>query len=464
MIKYENGRAKDVKITFIGGGSRGWAWVLMGDLAKQNLMSGEVCLYGRKLDTPQLNVQVAENLNALPECQNKDWHYYAEDNLDKALQGADFVFISILPGTFDDMDSDLHTPNKWNVWQTMGDSCGPGGVLRALRFIPIFENFADKIAENCPDAWVGNLTNPMAACTAALVNRQPKLKVFGCCHEVFATQNILAQALREKTGIEATREEIKVEVTGLNHFTWVTKANYKNIDLYPLFYEYMEQHKAGVTLGVVEPGEEIKAYRHLVQFDLSRAYSYIAAAGDRHLVEFCGDRYLSDVETLNSWGIHITTVDWRRETMEESVKRQHRMASGEERFDYEFDSGENTVDIMAALLGLIEYNTNLNLVNVGQIPSAPLGIAVETNATICAGKIVPNIAHVPSSLQGLFAPHFNYQQLLLEAVNTRSVKPAFQALCSDPLVLKLSHQEIRDMFGEMIENTKGWLTAYDLNF
>jgi len=469
MVTYENGTAKNIKIAYIGGGSRGWAWSLMGDLAKQDTLYGEVCLYDINLAAAELNVQVSKNLNALPECRNNQWNYYAEDNIDRALAGADFVFISVLPGSFDEMASDLHTPNKYNVWQTVGDSTGPGGVLRALRCLPIYEGFADKIAEHCPGAWVANFTNPMALCTAILTKKQPKLKTFGCCHEVFGTQNLLATALKEATGIEAKRHEIITEVTGVNHFTFVTKAMYKNIDLYPIYAEFADKYyETGYNAGPIDSDHWINKYfnqTHRVKFDLFKTYGIIAAAGDRHLAEFCsGGRYLSSETSIEEWGSAITPAAWRKDDMLDKIARQNRMASGEEPFDYNFDSGEEAVEIMTALLGLKDFVSNVNLPNGGQIPNAPAGIVVETNAAFRANELTPLLAPIPTEIHGLLAPQFSYQELVLEACASKKIAPAFAALCSDPMVCNVNYRDLRAMFSEMLENTKRFLTMYDMRF
>ena len=52
---FENGKAKNVKIAYIGGGSRGWAWGLMSDLASNEDMSGDVYLYDIDYEAEQAN-------------------------------------------------------------------------------------------------------------------------------------------------------------------------------------------------------------------------------------------------------------------------------------------------------------------------------------------------------------------------------------------------------------------------
>ena len=53
------------------------------------------------------------------------------------MNGADFVVISILPGTFDEMEADVHLPERLGVWQSVGDTAGPGGLSRAMRTLPM---------------------------------------------------------------------------------------------------------------------------------------------------------------------------------------------------------------------------------------------------------------------------------------------------------------------------------------
>ena len=44
----------------------------------------------------------------------------------------------------------------------------PGGLMRALRTIPIYVRFAEAIKQNSPDAWIINYTNPMSLCVKTL--------------------------------------------------------------------------------------------------------------------------------------------------------------------------------------------------------------------------------------------------------------------------------------------------------
>lgn len=132
---------KNLKITYIGGGSRGWAYALMNDLAQEAELGGMVALYDIDYPAAQQNEKIGNRLSAREDVVGK-WRYKAEKELKTALQGTDFVLISILPGTFDEMESDVHTPEKYGVYQSVGDTTGPGGIIRALRTAPMFRDIA----------------------------------------------------------------------------------------------------------------------------------------------------------------------------------------------------------------------------------------------------------------------------------------------------------------------------------
>ena len=198
-MNYTEKGAENIQIAYIGGGSRGWAWGLMSDLVSAVDISGTVRLYDIDRAAADANVIIGHKFNTAVGARSH-WSYVATDTLAEALHGADFVVISILPGTFDEMESDVHTPEKYGIYQPVGDSTGPGGIVRAMRTVPMFEEIARYIKEFCPNAWVINYTNPMTLCVKTLYNTFPEIKAFGCCHEVFGTQGLLCRVVEEYLG------------------------------------------------------------------------------------------------------------------------------------------------------------------------------------------------------------------------------------------------------------------------
>ncbi|GHU92558.1 hypothetical protein FACS1894202_14960 [Clostridia bacterium] len=164
-MRFENGTMRDINIAYIGGGSRGWAWGFMMDLAMDSQMSGEVRLYDIDRSAAEKNQIIGRKISAHPEAAAR-WTYEVSDTLAAALSGADIVVISILPGTFKEMRSDVHVPESLGIWQPVGDTVGPGGFVRAMRTVPMYVGIAGAIRDYCPKAWVMNYTNPMSVCVA----------------------------------------------------------------------------------------------------------------------------------------------------------------------------------------------------------------------------------------------------------------------------------------------------------
>ncbi|MBR2611726.1 MAG: alpha-glucosidase/alpha-galactosidase [Clostridia bacterium] len=449
----------NVKIAYIGGGSRGWAHTLMVDLAKEDAFNAEVYLYDIDKKAAEKNAKIGNDLLAREDIAGKHT-YVVASAIEDALTDADFVVLSILPATFMEMQSDVHLPEEYGIYQSVGDTSGPGGILRAMRTVPLYKGFAQKIKECCPDAWVINYTNPMTLCTATLYRTFPEIKAFGCCHEVFGTQKLIAAALKEFSGIDIPHKEVKITVSGVNHFTWITKAQYQNIDLFEIYREFADRHyEEGFEL---TPALSYKnnyfTCSHRVKFDLFRRCGAIAAAGDRHLAEFCpGKWYLENPEKADKWHFALTPVSYRIDDLKKRIDRTEKLYTGQEPFTLR-ETGEEGVLLMKTLLGITpSFVTNCNLPNRGQCPDLPLGAIVETNAEFSANSLKPVIADaLPPLAHNLVARIVNEQQALLTAILAHDYDAVFECFAQDPLVT-ISYEKARELFLRMMENTKEYI-------
>ncbi len=456
-MRYENGAARDLTVCYIGGGSRGWAWGFMSDLAMDAQMCGTVRLYDIDRDAARRNAAIGGKLSAHPDAQSR-WTYTVSDTLESALSGADFVVISILPGTFEEMKSDVHAPEKYGVWQSVGDTVGPGGFMRAMRTIPMYVEIARAIRDYAPKAWIINYTNPMSLCVRALYEVFPEARAFGCCHEVFGTQKLLCAMLAENGVPNVTRQELRTTVSGVNHFTWLTSATYQGEDLFPLYAAFAEKY---ADTGFSEGKDDnwmngFFSCAHRVKFDLFRKYGLIAAAGDRHLAEFTPNWYLRDPATAERYMFTLTPVSWRVEDLARRRKRSDDLLSGAEAVALG-TSGEEGHLLMKALLGLGDLVSNVNLPNQGQIPNLPLGAVVETNALFGKDRIQPvSAGPLPGNVQALVARHALNQENTLRAAMTCDRKLGYTTFMNDP-AMTVSPEDGLKLFDEMLENTKAYL-------
>ena len=462
-MNYRNGKIEDLNIAYIGGGSRGWAWTFMTDLALEPQLSGSIRLYDIDRAAAENNAVIGNRISKRDDAVGK-WNYVVSGSLKEALTGADFVVISILPGTFDEMESDVHMPERLGIYQSVGDTAGPGGMIRALRTLPMFVEIAEAIKSYCPSAWIINYTNPMSLCVKVLYHVFPQIKAFGCCHEVFGTQEVLAGILQKEGYVteKPERHEININVLGINHFTWFDYASYKGIDLFPVYRDYIDKN---FDKGWVEDNSEHWANshftcKHRVKFDLFNRYGLIAAAGDRHLAEFMpGDMYLKDPETVRGWDFDLTPVSWRKEDLKHRLERSARLASGEEEINLK-PTGEEGILLIKALCGLTRVISNVNIPNTSlQIPNLPESAVVETNAVFERDAIRPVAAgKLPEQVYALVIPHVRNHERILKASLTCDRRLVKEAFMTDPQVIgRASEEEVSKLVDDMIDATSKYL-------
>ena len=452
-------RAKELQVAYIGGGSRGWAWGFMMDLAMDEAMCGTVKLYDIDHAAAQRNQTIGSKISAHRDAVSR-WQYEVSDSLKDALTGADFIVISILPATFEEMRSDVHLPERVGVWQPVGDTVGAGGFMRAMRTIPMYVEIAEAIKAYAPDAWVINYTNPMSLCVRTLYHVFPQIKAFGCCHEVFGTQKLLCAMLDKECGIPGvTRQELYTTVTGINHFTWLTRASYKGMDLMPLYAAFADKYYES---GFDEGGDNNWMNSHFncahrVKFDLFRRYGAIAAAGDRHLAEFTAPWYTLNPETVHDWKFQLTTVDWRVKDLGDRLKRSDDLISGAEELALK-PSGEEGHLLLKAVIGLGDLVSNVNIPNRGQIPNLPLGSVVETNALFGMNRIEPVFAGaMPANILPLVARHIYNPENTLTAALTCDRKLGFTTFMNDPQMAAVTVKDGQKLFDDMLENQRAYL-------
>jgi alpha-galactosidase len=312
--------------------------------------------------------------------------------------------------------------------------------------------------EYCPDAWVINYTNPMTLCTASLFAAAPEIKAIGCCHEIFGTQVMLAKLVAEWFKVtEPARQEIVLDIAGVNHFTFASSTSWNGHDLFPL----LRKHIAGKEFfsdrsrkaQLRKKNKRWFETDHLIAYDFLAAFGVLGAAGDRHLAEFV-PWYLTSEKDIHRWGIVLTPAKWRIEisSLLPSYKPQEHLKK----------SGEEGCELMLALLGLKDLYTNANIPNVGQTPFLPNGAVVESYANFSRNNIKPVVSkRLPVMVESLVKRVSEVQCMTLEASLEKDRELAFQALLNDPLV-NIPTDKARKMFSEMLSYQKSMMTGWKI--
>src|ERR1043166_6181659 len=173
------------RICFIGGGSYNWMPKLLGDLALTPDLEGTVVLHDIH---PQALQDIEQYGRKAFARAGSNFAIETTPELEQGLDGADFVVVTITTGGLDTMALDLSIPEKYGIYQSVGDTVGPGGLARALRNVPVMVGIAEAMQRNCPNAWMLNLTNPLTVLTRVVNMTAPKIKAMGLCHELFGVR------------------------------------------------------------------------------------------------------------------------------------------------------------------------------------------------------------------------------------------------------------------------------------
>ena len=153
------------RICFVGGGSYQWTPKLLTDIALTKGLAGTIVLHDVAPEPMAVMQQLGQKIMA---AAGADFAIETSGDLAEAMRDAEFVIVTITTGGLEAMRKDLDIPLRYGIYQSVGDTVGPGGWSRALRNVPVMVNIAKTMEQVCPNAWMLNLTNPLTALTRAV--------------------------------------------------------------------------------------------------------------------------------------------------------------------------------------------------------------------------------------------------------------------------------------------------------
>jgi len=344
----------------------------------------------------------------------------------EALGGARFVATTIAVGSAQGWRADLDIPERHGIQQTVGDSVGPGGVLRALRHVPELVSIAEDVADLAPQAWLVNYSNPLTANVRAIVSQTP-VRAVGLCHGTMHTKAQLCAEL----GLDP--DHVEATFAGLNHLCWLLDIRQDGNDLYPKVRDLVQ-----VTAG---SGERAAAdgVHGQVSADLMNRFGFYPAPGDRHVAEFFADYLVLQDDGELAWGLRGGLDMTRHYIAEKGVlwDRLRLQASGQAPIEaMRNQEAERLVSIAEALvLGRDHLELAVNLPNGGTIPNLPEWAVVEVPAVVGATGICGvDVGPLPADIAAVLTARAEQQELTVRAAVTGDRDLAVQALVDDPLV------------------------------
>ncbi|MCS7222033.1 MAG: alpha-glucosidase/alpha-galactosidase [Anaerolineae bacterium] len=414
------------KITLIGAGSTSFGLSTLQDIfAYADALQGStIVLADVNAESLDLMTRVAQGMNAEA---NAGLTFEGTTDLRAALDGAEFVIVSVAVDRIETWKKDWEIPLKYGVKHVLGENGGPGGLSHTLRSVRLMLEVADVIEEVAPDALVLNFTNPMSRVCLAL-KRATSLQCVGLCHQISAGYLIVGQVLgliekprswdEARAQVEMLQQRLDIKAAGLNHFTFIydLRDNETGEDLYPEFKE---------RLAMMPPDFEPLSRR------LFEAFGLFPATGDGHAGEYVSFAWeTSDLKGYDFDG-------WMRHGEEVKAKlRRAVMGEGSFREFLGRTSGERAIPIIDAVLhNKNQYEQALNIPNRGCIPGLPDWAIVEVPGVVSgAGINGLQVPELPPGITALLAQQVAIQDLAVEAAIHGDRQAALQALLLDPVV------------------------------
>jgi alpha-galactosidase len=446
------------KIVVIGGGSYQWVPKLLTDMVNmRSLADADLVLEDVNEKAVSDMDDFARHLVGLA---GVPMRVSSTTDQRAALEGADYVIVSISTGGFDSMRHDLEIPERHGIKQSVGDTVGPGGVMRALRNIPVLVGIARDMETLCPDAWMLNITNPMTTLCRA-VTQETSVKTVGLCHEVTGTQFALSQLL------DAQFVDFDLTIVGVNHLPLVTDIGIGGKDGFGRLRALLDDAETrGDEPANMPPGypdfgitKRDVLRDHRVKLAMFERFGVLPAAGDRHLVEFFPGFLTEESDWGARWGVALTTIADRERDQDNYVADLARQRNLTE--IPKMPSGEMVAPIIDSFLRDKPRDLPLNLPNTGQCPDLPYDAVVEAMCTADgSGLRGRDAATAPSVLAEWLRRIVAAQEATVRAALSGKREDVVEAMMLDPLAGRIDYDHLEQMTDEMLAATSRWLPQF----
>ena len=440
-----------MKLTFMGAGSTIFARNVIGDcMCSEVLRDSVFALYdidGERLEQSRVILEaIRKNKGGFGKIEC----YLGVENRKAALKGADFVVDAIQVGLYDPCTIiDFEVPKKYGLRQTIADTLGIGGIMRALRTIPVLDDFAKDMAEVCPDAWFLNYTNPMAM-LSGFMQRYTPIKTVGLCHSVQSCTKGLFKSLEIDENLLEGRREL---IAGINHMGWLLEIKDRNgNDLYPLIKSKIDEYLA-------KPDAQNK-----VRIEYIKNFGYYCTESSEHNAEYnpfyIKSKYPELIEKYN-----IPLDEYPRRCINQIAKWKEDYAKMVEEGVREHNrSNEYASHIMEAMLTNKPYEIGGNVLNTnnGLITNLPAEACVEVPCLVDGHGIHGcHVGALPVQCAAMNMTNINVQLLTIEAAVTKKREHIYQAAMLDPHTgSELDIDTIKKMVDDLIEAHGDYLPKY----
>lgn len=434
-----------LKMVTIGGGSSYTPELIEGLLKrKDEFPVDELWLVDIESGKEKLEI-IGEFARRMIKKQNSNLKIYTTCNREEALANADFVTTQIRVGGMAARIKDETISFKHN---TLGqETNAAGGLLNAMRTIPVMLEIANDIADLCPNAWLINFTNPAGMVTEALLRYSAHKRVIGLCNVPIHMEHMWADIL----GVDTSR--LRIKFAGLNHMVFGLNLYIDGVD------------KTQEAISVVTDSEfkELPTMRNIIPAKLNK--NFLKGLGvipcPYHNYFFhAKEMYEHGVETYRQNNVHATHIANVEKELFEIYKDT---TTDEKPVQLEQRGGAFYSDAACRLMSSI-YNDRQDIQpvdtrNNGAIWGFEDDSVVEVSCVITKeGPIPINIGHLPYQINGLVQEIKSFERAAIEAAISSDYETALVALTINPLIP--SDSVAQELLDDLMEAHKEYLPNF----
>lgn len=363
------------------------------------------------------------------------------------LPGSDFVVLSFAKDTVRYRGIDTVLSEKYGIRMCSGDTIGPGGVFRAMRELPHILDCARDVAELCPDAWVINYINPSAVNGMALKRFAPDVKSFGLCDSLHMPH--VKRSYAERAGIVAPGAALTPEqdrhfdlrIAGVNHFTWVLKAEFDGEDVLPLIGEAVGRRAATETDGGDKGAKAVN--NDAIGYQLYQMFDKVPACvahTKEYLRYWQGHGVMPEpIPALSLWETEARYIRHREMWNQIDGFLTGRIPIAEYMTTF---GPDHATDIIEAMVGGLNKPFYINTTNDGAVPNMADDAYLELLCDIdMAGPRPRPVGDMPRGLRAMQEIVLDTHELTAEAVAMGDMALLRRALLVDPLSNSIADTE-----------------------
>jgi len=454
------------RITVVGGGSYHWAPRLLADFANTlSLTDADVVLHD--LDAERMK-RMEELGNEIARRRGISMSVRAEPDRETALRGTQFVITAFSVGGFDSMQHDIEIPQRYGIRQPIGDSVGPGGIMRALRSIPVLLAIARDIERVAPDAWLVNVTNPLTALCRS-VTRETGVKTVGLCNEWVGCTWMLSLLF------DSGMHEIDPVLGGVNHYPLATALRVGDDDGFARLRAILaDAEEAAIEPIWMDPPEragwtKVSSTDHWTKLDviannrvrleMFSRFGVLPGSGDHHAVEFMPNVVHPGNDYGEHWRIHHYGMPGHRRDADDDVVFYEEMRDASD--VTRMPSGELVAAVLDGMVTGRPRALPVNLPNAGNVTNLPDDAVVEITGVVDAKGVRGRDTTTVPGIFGEYLRRVHFaQELTVEAALTGDRTLVLEAMLADAMATQVAYDDLVTMTDEMLAATSRWLPQF----